>query len=177
MSTPGPVDAAQTQVAGRRRLPLADLVITGGLLVVFVVAFVTARSWPYGAAIFPEMVTAVGAVLAALHLVLLLVRRPAPDLQPHGEDGEIEALDVEYVFEHAGRRAWAAGLGWLAAFFVLTYVAGVVVAAPVFTALYLALSARKSWLFSAIYAVVLGVVLYVGYTVMLELPLPEGILF
>jgi hypothetical protein len=168
---PGP-----TQTQSARRLPLADLVITVGLLVAFVVAFITARSWPYGAAVFPEMVTAVGVALAVLHLVVLVVRRPAPDLRPHGQDGEIEALDVEYVFEHAGRRAWAADLGWLAGFFVLTYVAGVLVAAPVFTVLYLALSARKSWLFSAIYAVVLGVVLYVSYTVVLELPLPEGIL-
>lgn len=172
-------DRAHTPPAERahRQLSVADLVITAGLFTAFVAAHVTARGWPAGAAIFPEMVTAVGAALAALHLLVLVVRRPTPDLQPHGEDREIEALDVEYVFEHAGRRAWAGNLAWLAGFFVLMYLAGVLVAAPAFTALYLRLSARTSWLFSAIYAVVLGVVLYLSYTVALELPLPEGILF
>lgn len=161
----------------RRRLPLADLAITTGLLLVFVLAFLTARGWPEGASIFPEFVTGVGAALAALHLLVLVVRRPAEDLQPHGEDGEIEALDVEYVFEHAGRRSWAINLAWIAGFFLVTFLVGVLVAAPVFTLLYLRWTARASWLFSAVYAVVLGVVIYVSYTIALQLPLPEGILF
>lgn len=176
MSSTGAVEPAKTGRAVRR-LPVADLILTAALLVIFVVAFVTAQSWPFGAAVFPEMVTAAGAALAALHLVVLLVRRPAPDLQPHGEDGDIEALDLEYVFEHAGRRVWAESLGWLLGFFVAVYLVGVLVAAPLFTVLYLALSARKSWLFSAVYAAVLGAVLYVSYTVLLRLPLPEGVLF
>lgn len=176
MSTDDPVDAASAR-RSHRPVPLGDALITAGLLGLFVTAHVTARGWPFGAAVFPEMVTAVGAALAAVHLLVLVVRRPATDSQPHGEDGEIEALDVEYVFEHAGRRAWAVSLTSLAGFLALTFLAGALAAAPVFTALYLRLSAGRSWLFSGVYAVALGVVLHVSYTVVLGLPLPEGFLF
>jgi uncharacterized membrane protein YedE/YeeE len=159
-----------------RRLPVADVVLTVGLLAVFATAFATARGWPFETGIFPLMVTALGAALAVLHLAALLVRRPAPDAQPAGEDSEIEAVDVEYVFEHTGLSLWLRSLAWLAGFFVALYVVGIFVAAPVFTVLYLRFSARASWLLSAVYALVVGVVLYLSFVVFLDLPTPEGIL-
>ena len=159
-----------------RRLPLADLLLTAALLAIFVVAFATARAWSFETGIFPLMVTGLGAGLAALHLVVLLVRRPAPDTQPHGEDGDIESMDVEYVFEHAGAALWLRSLAWIGGFLVVMYLAGVFVAAPVFTVLYLRFSARASWVLSVVYAVVVGILLYLAFVVFLNLPTPEGLL-
>ncbi len=159
-----------------RRLPLADIVLTVALLTVFAIAFATARAWSFETGIFPLMVTALGAGLAVLHLVVLLVRHPAPDPHPHGEDGEIDPVDVEYVFEHAGPALWLRSLSWIAGFLVALYVAGIFVAAPLFTILYLRFSARASWVLSVVYAVVVGVLLYLSFVVFLDLPTPEGLL-
>lgn len=159
-----------------RRLPWADIVITVGLLATFAVALVTARGWSFKTGLFPQMVTVLGLFLAALHLLILFLRRPAEDHQPHGEDGEIEAVDVEYVFEHATRAQWARTLGWALGFFVALYLVGIFIAAPVFTVAYLRYSARASWVLSVVYAIVVGVMLYLAFVVFLQLPVPEGVL-
>lgn len=158
-----------------RRAPVADLLLTVGLLAVFVVAFVTALGWSFNTGVFPLLLTGLGIALSVLHLVVLLVRRPAPDRHPHGEDDEIEAMDVEYAFEHAGRAMWARTLGWVLGFFVLLYVAGIFVAAPVFTIAYLRFSAKASWVLSVVYAVVVGLVLYAAFVVFLDIPTPPGL--
>lgn len=159
-----------------RRRPVADVLLTGGLLAVFVVAFVTARGWEFETGVFPQMVTGLGAGLAALHLAALFLRPPAPDAEPHGEDSEIEAVDIEYVFAQAGPPLWAASLAWLGGFFGLMYLVGIFVAAPVFTVAYLRFAAGASWLISVVYAVVVGIVLYLSFVVFLGLPTPDGIL-
>ena len=158
-----------------RRVSLADLLLTVGLLAIFVVAFLTALDWSFNTGVFPLLITGLGVALAVLHLVVLLVRRPTADLHPHGEDDEIETMDVEYAFEHAGRAMWARTLGWVFGFFLLLYVAGIFIAAPVFTIAYLRLSAKASWLVSLVYAVVIGLVLYVSFVVFLGLPTPPGL--
>ncbi len=159
-----------------RRLPLADLLLTAALLAIFAGGFAIARAWSFETGVFPLMVTALGAGLAVLHLVVLLVRRPAPDLRPHGEDAEIESMDVEYVFEHAGPALWLHSLAWIGGFLVLMYLAGIFVAGPVFTVLYLRFSARASWVLSVVYAAVVGILLYLAFVVFLNLPTPEGLL-
>ena len=168
--------ATNDQRPATRRLPVADLLLTAGLLAIFVVAFLTARAWCFETGVFPRMITALGVVLAVLHLVVLFTRRPDPDLHAHGEDAEIEAVDVEYVFERAGTRAWLRNLAWIAGFFLLLYVAGIFVAAPVFTVAYLRFEAHASWVLSAVYAVVVGAILYLSFVVFLDIPTPPGLL-
>lgn len=170
------MSATSDERSATRRVPLADLLLTVGLLAIFAVAFLTARAWSFETGVFPRMITALGVVLALLHLAVLVMRRPAPDLHAHGEDAEIEAVDVEYVFERAGTRLWLRNLGWIAGFFLLLYLAGIFVAAPVFTVAYLRLEARASWLLSVVYAVVVGAMLYLSFVVFLGLPTPPGLL-
>ncbi|MDK3255443.1 tripartite tricarboxylate transporter TctB family protein [Blastococcus capsensis] len=158
-----------------RRVALADLLLTVGMLAIFVIAFLTALDWSFNTGVFPLLITGLGIALAVLHLVVLLVRRPVPDLHPHGEDEEVEAMDVEYAFEHAGRAMWARTLAWVFSFFLLLYVAGIFIAAPVFTIAYLRLSAKASWLLSVVYAVVIGLALYASFVVFLGLPTPPGL--
>ncbi len=170
-----PPDSSPPTGSPARRLPVADLLLTVGLLAVFVLAFVTARGWSFNTGVFPLLITGLGIALTLLHLVVVLVRRPPPDPRPHGEDEELEAMDVEYAFEHASRSQWAGTLGWVAGFFVLLYVAGIFIAAPVFTIAYLRVAAKASWLLSVVYAVVVGLVLYASFVLFLDLPTPPGL--
>jgi hypothetical protein len=168
-TSPAPSTPAKRQLSG------ADLIITAGLLAVFAIAFVTALGWSFNTGVFPLLITGLGIALSLLHIVFLLVRRPVVDLQPHGEDDEIDAMDIEYAFEHAGRAQWCRTLGWVFGFFALLYVAGIFIAAPIFTIAYLRFSARASWLLSVVYAVVVGVVLYATFVIALEIPTPPGL--
>jgi hypothetical protein len=173
---------------------VADLVITGVLLALFGWAFLEANQWSDRAALFPHLVCGVMFVLAALHLVqvLLRLRRPAPAAppeehdstghllpghvaEPHGNEDDVNEDDVEYVFQTAGPRRWASALAWIAGFFVLLYVVGLFITAPVFSLLYLRFAGGRTWLLSAVYAVVAGLVLYLAFEVALSIPTPPGL--
>ena len=168
----------------RRRIPterVADVVITALLLVLFGWAYLETGEWSFRAALFPRLVTGVAFVLSAVHLVLVLRRlRPgsadAPaEPEPPAED-DADRDDVEYVFGTASGRAWAEALAWIAGFFVTLYVAGLFLTAPVFSVLYLRFAGGRTWKVSVIYAVVVGVVLYVAFEVLLGVPTPEGLI-
>jgi hypothetical protein len=197
MTSGGKRDAATAVTAGspgpavpRRRVPgetVADVVLTVLLLGLFAWAFLDAGQWSFRAALFPRIVTAAGFFFCVLKLVQLgtHLRRaragvvPDHDPVPAGgthEDEENEEEDVEYVFATAGRRAWSAALAWVALFFVLLYVGGLYLTAPVFSLLYLRFGGGQSWKVSVVYAVVVGVVLYVAFEVLLGIAVPEGLL-
>jgi hypothetical protein len=169
-------------VTGRkpgRRLPVVDTVISLGLALMFANAFWIATGWSERAGLFPRMVTAFGLALSLLHVVMLLLRaRRAAPVAHERVDADDEAEgDVEYVFAHAGGRAWATSLGWVAAFFVGLYVVGLFVIAPLFAFCYLKFSVRRTWLFSTVYAVAVFAVLYLAFEVALQLQVPSGLLF
>jgi hypothetical protein len=168
---------AEAVVAGRRRPSpeaVADVVVTVLLLALFAWAFLDAGQWSFRAALFPRLVTAAGVVLTALHLVRAVarLRHPAPPL----DAGDTDPDDVEYVFRTAGPHRWASALGWVAGFFALLHLAGLYVTAPVFSLLYLRFAAKRTWIFSAIYAIVGAVVLYVAFELALGVPTPPGLL-
>jgi uncharacterized membrane protein len=168
------VPAAGGPPPRRRPTPeaVADVVVTALLLGLFGWAFLETAQWSPRAALFPRMVTATAVVLTALHLVqaVLRLRRPSPPLDEASPD------DVEYVFRTAGTRRWASALAWVAAFFVLLYLTGLYVTAPVFSLLYLRVAAKRTLIFSAIYAIVMGVLLYVAFELALGVPTPSGLL-
>jgi hypothetical protein len=172
------VKTTDTPTGTTPRPPAVDLVLSLGLVALFATAFLAANEWSVRAGLFPRMVTGLGLALAVLHVVLLLVRwRADGAAEPTGTvEADDEAdLDVEYIFAHAGGRAWAAALGWIAAFFVGLYVLGLFVTAPLFALTYLRFSAHRSWTFSVIYAVVTGAVLYLAFEVALRLQVPPGL--
>lgn len=163
-------------LSGRRPSPeaVADVVVTVLLLALFALAFLEAGEWSFRAALFPHLVTGAGVVLTALHLLqaALRLRRPVPS----PESGDADPDDVEYVFRTAGPRRWASALGWVAGFFVLLFVTGLYVTAPIFSLLYLRFAGKRTWIFSAVYAVVIAVVLYVAFELALGVPTPSGLL-
>lgn len=172
-SSDGPVGSS-----GRRGLPLADFTITLVLLALFGAALVSSSAWSVKAALFPRFVTGVGLALAVLHLIAIVVtalqRRPVEASPVPADDDATAGVDTEYVFANAGRAAWAGALLWVAGFFVLLYVLGLFLAAPLFAVTYLRLSAERTWLFSIVYAAVIGAVLYIALEFALQVSTPPG---
>lgn len=171
-------DAVSSAPVRRRPSPeaVADVVVTALLLGLFAWAFFQADQWSFRAALFPRIVTAAGVGLTALLLVQVLLRLWRPVAGPEEVDPDGDPDAVEYVFRTAGPRRWASALGWVAAFFVLLYVTGLYVTAPVFSLLYLRFAGKRTWIFSGIYAIVIAVVLYVAFELALGVPTPSGLL-
>jgi hypothetical protein len=160
---------------GNRR---ADLAFTIVLLVVFVGALVLARQWGFRASLVPTLVSSVGIALTAVHLVLVLAGRSRVAVTPGtstAADPEIEEHDPAHVFAAAGAERWRSSLLWAAGFFVAVSVVGLIATTVAFTAAYLRVSVRAGWLFSAIYAVALGLLLWLVFGELLAIPLPEGV--
>ncbi|HLU59710.1 MAG TPA: tripartite tricarboxylate transporter TctB family protein [Pseudonocardia sp.] len=177
MTAQAPVEP---DTAGGRRAPdaVADVVIAALLVALFAWGFTEAGEWSARAALFPRLVTGAGFLLGLLLLgqAVLRLRRPAP--APDGDAGPDDADpdDVEHVFRSAGAARWARALGWVAGFYALLYVCGLYLAAAVFSLLYLRFAGRRSWIFSAIYAIVIACVLYAVFRLVLGVPVPAGLL-
>jgi Tripartite tricarboxylate transporter TctB family len=152
----------------------ADVVFTVALLVIFVAALLLARQWSFRASLVPTLFSAVGIGLSAVHLVTLYAgRNRAP--APVAVDPEIEEHDPAHVFATAGAADWRSCLAWAAGFFAGVYVAGLLVATVVFTAAYMRLNVRAGWRASALYALALGLALWLGLDQLLAIQLPEGL--
>jgi hypothetical protein len=164
-----------------------DLVITLILLATFVFAYVSAQAWPFEARLFPQMLATAGMVFAVLKLVGFGIqvrryvawrRRLGPGSAAVNENdlaGQNGDQDPEYLFGTAGRRAWAAALGWVTAFFVALWMLGVFVTVPLFAFSYLKVAGRTGYLSAAVYAGVAGGMLWLVFSYFLEVPMPAGI--
>jgi hypothetical protein len=181
MDVTAPAVAGQDVPAERRRPPpggVADVVVTVLLLALFGWGFLEAARWSFQAALFPRIVSGTAVVLTALHLVqaLLRLRRGvAAGSAATTADDPGDPDDAEHLFRTAGARRWASTLGWVAGFFVLLYVGGLFVTAPLFSFAYLRVVGGRTWVFSAVYAVVIGVVLYAAFELALGIPTPPGL--
>ena len=167
----------------------ADLVLTLMFLVLFAGAYLLAEQWPFRAAFFPQLLAILGVGFAVLKLLGFVVQarrgrdataEPSPEDLDVGEtvlisEEEEEDESLEYVFATAGAKAWAAALGWWAAFFLMLWLFGVFVAVPVFALAYLKLSGGASWLSAGLYAAISATVLYIAFARLLTVPMPEGI--
>lgn len=160
------------------RINVSDLIITIVLLVVFGGAFLMALGYKELAGYFPLGVSALGIVGALTFLVRVLFFPRKPEAPKGALPEESQSFsDAEYeFFRSLTARDWLQSSAWLAGFYVLLGVAGIYVATAVFTIAYLKFDVKKSWLFSAIYAVVLTGLVWVLFTMVLVLPLPGGLL-
>lgn len=158
-----------------------DLVISICLAVLFAAALLATLGWPFQTALFPMIVSGAALLLGLAHIAALLVRyfRGGQRVAAHAEDVPLDEEDADhdlgYMFATAGKRAWTAALGWSAAFFLGMYLLGLLLAAPLFSFAYLRFSARKSWLFSVVYAIVILVALYLAFDQLLTIPIPAAI--
>jgi len=173
----------------KKKIP--NLVISLVLLALFTMGFFIALTWPPEAGRFPLIITIVGGLCSALLLVKTIQEtrkspRKSASTTPGKEDTEtaeiseveekMEDFDAGYIFTVAGKKAWANALIWIGAFFLLTYIAGIYLAGAIFAVSYLRFGAKKSWVFSIVYATVLIGILWGLFNYFLALPLPKGIL-
>lgn len=184
---PGP--RVETGAAAQRpddRPATADLVLGVLALGMFSAAGLKTFDWSFRTALFPRIVTTAGVVLSVLFLLAWAWARSrhrpldpkAGDALPVSDlldEDEVHDQDVEYVYATAGRAAWTQALAWVALFVVLLYVTGLFVTAAVFAFAYLRWGAGRSWLFCAVYAVVMSGVLYLALAVLLVVSVPEGL--
>ncbi|MGP4019299.1 tripartite tricarboxylate transporter TctB family protein [Saccharopolyspora sp. 5N708] len=166
---------AQRTPAPRGHAKNTDLVITAVLVLVFGAALLATGAWPFRTALFPTIVSGVALLLSLAHLATLLWhRRRADPVEPEAPTDAADG-DVDYVFATAGRRAWVAALGWAAGFFVALYLLGLLIAAPLFALCYLRFGARRSWLFSVVYAAVVLAGIYLAFEFVLTIPIPTAV--
>jgi Tripartite tricarboxylate transporter TctB family len=91
------------------------------------------------------------------------------------DDDREDDVSMEYVFASAGGRTWAASLAWIAAFFVLFFILGAYITVPLFALFYLKFAGKASWLGAAIYAVVVGGIIFYVFREVVYIPLPESV--
>lgn len=184
MSTPPKPPPAPTDTSDRP--PVADLVLGAGVLLLFVAALLETFEWSFRTALFPRVVTVAGALFSLFFLLTAAWaryssgRRHATAAAAGGpgelfDEDDVHDQDVEYVYATAGKAAWAQALAWVALFIVLLWVTGLFVTAGVFAFAYLRWGASRSWLFAAVYAVVMTGVLYLALAHLLVVPVPEGV--
>lgn len=161
-----------------------DLVLTVALLVAFVGAYLLSLAWPFRAALFPRLLSATGAALAALELAALAIRaRRVADVAPaERRIGDMEAAregdtdhSLEYVFASAGGRAWGAALAWIGGFFISLWLLGLVPTVPLFALLYLRVAGSATWPAAVAYAAAVGAVMYLVFGRLLSVPMPTGV--
>jgi hypothetical protein len=151
-----------------------DVAIAAAALVLCAIAFAVTFSWPEAAARFPRMASGAGVLFALAVLVTVLWRRRASVPEPAGDDAGAAPDDGEYVFATAGTREWLRALGWVAGYLLLLLAYGLFTASGVFALAYLRFCGRRSWLFSAVYAAVLVLVLLASFRWFVHVPVPQG---
>ena len=85
--------------------------------------------------------------------------------------------DVPDVFATALPAEWHSAIAWMAAFFLMLWLLGALVAVPLFALVYLLAVARQSPVFAGAYALVSWAFVYGLFDRLLHIPLPAGVLF
>jgi TctA family transporter len=168
----------------------ADVPITIGFLLFAGWVLYQASGWPFRTAVFP---LATGALLLAFASAKLFTHvgrafpgvpaahasaagwksRPAdPKGPPHMQEDVLPD-----IFATASRAEWLSALAWMAAFFLLLWLVGALVAVPLFALVYLLAAARGSFVLAGTYALASWLFIYALFDRALRVPLPGGMLF
>ena len=166
----------------------ADLPITMGFLLVAASVLYQAWPWPFRTAVFP---LATGCVLGLCALAKLgadarsraghpitpapAAATPLPVGDRQGDDSE--SADPPDVFATASGREWLTAIAWMAAFFLLLWLVGALVAVPLFAVAYLIAAARSTYVLAGVYAFASWLFIYALFDRALRIPLPAGVLF
>jgi hypothetical protein len=173
----------------------SDTVIAAALLGIFVFVAVEALSFPTRSRLAPLTLAGLGIVFCCLKLGQVVVanvraRRtalvpvPVPVATTAARDDEVVVGDdedddpsLDYAFQKASRTAWSRSLGWIAAFFVGVWVVGIYPVIPVFSVLYLTIEGRVRLRWAVLAAVITGTILYGVFGFLLNLQVPDGLLW
>jgi putative tricarboxylic transport membrane protein len=152
----------------------ADVPVTVGFLALAVWVLYEASRWPFRTAVFPLATGIVLLGLSVVNVVVLAGRSPA---DPNGPPHDLENDELPDIFAVASRAEWLSAIGWMAGFFALLWVAGALVAVPLFAVIYLLAEARQSIVLAGTYAFFCWLFIYGLFDRALRVPLPAGVLF
>ena len=160
----------------------ADLPIALAFLLIAAWVLYQAWDWPFRTAVFP---LAIGSVLGLCALAKFVTDARGPVAAPIAvastasaeQAGEGENADPPDVFATASRREWLTAIAWMAAFFVLLWLVGALIAVPLFAVAYLITAARSRIVLAGVYALATWLFIYGLFDRALRIPLPAGILF
>ncbi|OFW00251.1 MAG: hypothetical protein A3I61_08805 [Acidobacteria bacterium RIFCSPLOWO2_02_FULL_68_18] len=187
---------------GAQALPAhgADVPIAAGFLLAAAWVLYQAAGWPFRTAVFPVTTGVLLLAFAAARLLQSLAGRGSPAGLPRGApgpsrgargdakegpagpveempNGPADENDLPDVFATASRAEWVSALAWMAAFFLLLWLAGALVAVPLFALAYLLAVARQSVVLAGTYALASWLFIYGLFDRALRVPLPPGVLF
>ena len=117
------------------------------------------------------------AVIAAAMLLFLLLLSFRPKLAEWYARHEKEALTEVTEFTQEEKRKELSIFAWFLGGVALVFLAGFLVAIPLFLFLFLRLHARESWLLSLVLPLCVGAVVYGAFVFILRVPLEGGLLF
>ncbi len=146
------------------RVP-GPIVVAAGVVVFFAYALYETQTWATRSRTYGIGVTALGLVFALAMLVREVMRQrrqgaaAGPAVLDYGTPVELHSV------------AWAAG------FFASIWLVGLVGSVPLFSAAYLRLVARTSWVVIVLYAAIATSFIYLVFVYLLHIPLPAGLLF
>jgi hypothetical protein len=159
----------------------ADLPITIGMLLMSAWVLMQAADWPFRTAVFPLATGGLLLVLTIAKLLGYVGRVPAAAQVPAAAGpagtGPAEEPDLPDVFATASRAEWRSAIAWMAAFFLLLWLVGALIAVPLFAVAYLLRVARQSVPMAGAYAAVSWLFIYGLFDRALRIPLPAGALF
>jgi hypothetical protein len=132
-------------------------------------AVLTARAWPWKAALFPLVIGTPVLILAGIELLLELF---SSGRQPQGQHMDFQLS--EHLPKEVVLRRTATIFLWLFGFFVAIVLIGFPIAVPLFVFLYLKVQGREGWLLSTISTILAWGFFYVLFIRALNLPFPSG---
>ncbi len=139
------------------------VVVAAGIVLFFAYALYETQTWSTRSRTYGIGVAALGLVLALSMLGREVVRwrRTGGPSAP-----------VDY-----GTPVGMRSVAWAAGFFASIWLVGLVGSVPLFSAAYLRLAARTSWVVIALYASIATSFIYLVFVYLLHIPLPAGLLF
>jgi TctA family transporter len=173
--------ALARRVAGSPAAPVAaDALVTTVFLALAVTVLLQARAWPFRTSVFPLLAASTLCALCLLQLLLTARggRCQGAPRPPVREDAAPAAdVDMLDVFATASRTEWLSASGWMAAFFVMLWLLGALVAVPAFALVYLLAASRETAFTAGGYALLVWTFVYGLFDRLLHIPLPSGALF
>lgn len=145
------------------RVP-GTVVVAIGIVIFFAYALYETQTWSTRSRTYGIGVAALGLVLALSMLAREVIRQRRP--------GAAAVAPVDY-----GTPVGLRSVAWAAGFFASIWLVGLIGSVPLFSAAYLRLAARTSWIVIALYAAIGTSFIYLVFVYLLHIPLPTGLLF
>lgn len=154
-----------------------DFGFAATILAVFTAAFVTASVWPFGARLFPQIITIIGSLACAWALISMVVRRPAMRGNTRPSTAATDLIDE---LTHLARpELWKRAVvffAWCGFYLGISALIGMLPAMAVFLFGYIRFSGKeKTWL-AALIALATTAFCYVLFHLVLMVPWPNALL-